>query len=73
MPTEITVFRNDRTILTLKADAIEERRKLKQSAMPEHYALFGEEQIADLTAFLLTLRHGQSDTQHPDKTNIEAP
>lgn len=43
-----------------------ERRKLNQSIMPDGYQLFGNEQVADLTAFLLTLKHnaqGGADTQ----------
>ena len=55
---ELTVFKTDRKQLTIPIRSIVERQKLKVSAMPDGYALFGNEQIADLTAYLLTLRHG---------------
>ena len=54
---EVTVFKSDRKQQTIAARSIVERQKLKISAMPDGYALFGNEQIADLTAYLLSLKH----------------
>lgn len=54
---ELTVFQTDQTKTTLAARSILERKKSTQSAMPDGYGLFGNEQIADLTAYLLTLKH----------------
>jgi len=53
---EITILRTDGTRLTIRAELIEERRKLNQSVMPSGYEFYGAEQLADLTAWLLTLR-----------------
>ena len=53
---EITILRTDGTQVTIRASLIEERRKLKQSVMPSGYEFSGAEQLADLTAWLLTLR-----------------
>ena len=58
----ITLLRVDGTRVTLDTATIETRRKLNQSVMPTGYALFGTEQLADLTAWLLTLRDGISGT-----------
>jgi len=54
---EVTVFKSDRTQQTVAAQSIVERNKTKVSAMPDGYGLFGNEQIADVCAYLLTLRH----------------
>ena len=56
----ITLLRVDGTRVTLDTTTIETRKKLNQSVMPTGYALFGTEQLADLTAWLLTLRDGIS-------------
>ena len=54
---QVTVFRTDRVQQTIDSTTIEARHKLKKSAMPDGYELLGNRQVADLTAFLLTLRH----------------
>ena len=54
---ELTVFKSDRKQQTIAVSSIAERQKLKISAMPDGYSLFGNEQIADLTAYLLSLKH----------------
>lgn len=54
---ELTVFKPDRTIQTVPAASIVERQKLKLSIMPEGYNLFGNDQIADIAAYLMTLKH----------------
>ena len=54
---EATVFQTDRTVVTVAANSIVERQKTKISAMPDGYAMFGSDQLADLTAYLLTLKH----------------
>lgn len=54
---EVTVFKSDLKQQTIAARSIVERQKLKISAMPDGYSLFGNEQIADLTAYLLSLKH----------------
>lgn len=54
---EVVVFKSDRTQQSIPAKSITEREKLKLSAMPDGFALFGAEQIADITAYLLTLKH----------------
>lgn len=56
---ELTLFMSDRKQQTISLSSIVERQKLKVSAMPDGYALFGNEQIADLTAYLLSLKHSQ--------------
>jgi putative membrane-bound dehydrogenase-like protein len=57
---EITLFKSDRTQQTIRAQTVVERQKSKVSAMPDGYGLYGNEQIADLVAYLLTLRHNSS-------------
>jgi len=54
----ITLLRTDGTQVSLATGTIESRRRLKQSVMPNGYELFGTEQLADLTAWLLTCRDG---------------
>lgn len=43
---------------SIKTGSIRSREKLNQSVMPDGYELFGNAQLADLTAWLLTLRDG---------------
>jgi putative membrane-bound dehydrogenase-like protein len=66
---ELTVFRTDRSQQTVTSQSVVERRKLKLSAMPDGYALFGDEQIADLIAFLTTLKHVPNQQQQAGTTN----
>ena len=47
------------TQTTVDTSDIRKREKLNQSVMPNGYELFGDAQLADLTAFLLTLRNAQ--------------
>lgn len=47
-------------LITLEKGQITKRQKLEQSVMPAVYAVFGNEQLADLTSWLLTLRDGES-------------
>ena len=54
----ITLLRTDGTQVSLATGTIESRKRLKRSVMPDGYDLFGAEQLADLTAWLLTLRDG---------------
>jgi putative membrane-bound dehydrogenase-like protein len=54
--TEIILLRTDGSRSNLDPRGIKTRRKLNQSVMPTGYALFGNEQIRDLSAWLLTLR-----------------
>jgi putative membrane-bound dehydrogenase-like protein len=56
----ITLLRTDGTQVTVLAATVEQRKKLKQSVMPKGYELFGDGPLADLTAWLLTLRDGGS-------------
>jgi putative membrane-bound dehydrogenase-like protein len=44
------------TQVSIATAAIRKRKRLNQSVMPQGYELFGNEQLADLTAWLLTLR-----------------
>ena len=53
----ITILRPDGSRRTIETATIEERKRINQSVMPQGYELFGAEQLADLTAWLLTLRH----------------
>ncbi|MCH2203570.1 MAG: c-type cytochrome [Fuerstiella sp.] len=65
---EITILRTDGTQVTIRTESIEERRKLNQSVMPSGYEFYGAEQLADLTAWLLTLRDpGNKDASNADK------
>jgi len=59
-PSTITLLRTDGTQESVKTQDIKSRKRLKQSVMPSGYALFGKEQLANLTAWLLTLRDGAS-------------
>ncbi|MDP6446939.1 MAG: hypothetical protein QF805_24310, partial [Pirellulaceae bacterium] len=56
----LTLLRTDSTQLAIAVEEIESRKRLKQSVMPAGYELFGVEQVADLTAWLLTLRDGSA-------------
>ena len=52
----VTLLQTDGSLRTVAIATIESRKRLKQSVMPTGYALLGAEQLADLTAWLLTLR-----------------
>ena len=52
----VTLLQTDGSLRTIATETIESRKRLKQSVMPTGYALLGAEQLADLTAWLLTLR-----------------
>jgi len=52
----VTLLQTDGSLRTIAIESIESRKRLKQSVMPTGYALLGPEQLADLTAWLLTLR-----------------
>ena len=52
----VTLLRPDGTLFRIEAGTIEARKTLKQSVMPGGYELFGTQQLADLTAWMLTLR-----------------
>ncbi|MBM4077326.1 MAG: c-type cytochrome, partial [Planctomycetes bacterium] len=54
--TELTVFKTDRTQQTVPVASIVERQKMKVSAMPDGYGLYGNDQVADLAAYLMTLK-----------------
>ena len=56
----IRLLSSDGTLITIQTATIESRKRLKQSVMPTGYALFGADQVADLTAWLLTLRDAGS-------------
>jgi putative membrane-bound dehydrogenase-like protein len=62
----ITLLRSDGTQVSIARGAIESRKRLKQSVMPTGYELLGAEQLADLTAWLLTLRDGAAITNDND-------
>ena len=56
--TTVTILRTDSSQVSLATESIDSRKRLKQSVMPSGYDLFGAEQLANLTAWLLTLRDG---------------
>ncbi len=45
-------------VFSVEKGQIRNRQKLEQSVMPAAYAVFGNEQLADLTSWLLTLQDG---------------
>ena len=53
----LRLVQSDGTMEELDISSIEERRKTKNSAMPEGFGLLGNEQVADLVAYLLAQRH----------------
>ena len=55
-PSSVTLLRSDGTQLTIRKSNIQMQQRLKQSVMPDGYKLYGAKQLADLTAWLLTLR-----------------
>jgi putative heme-binding domain-containing protein len=59
---EIVLVRQDGTLQRIPKNNVTRREKLTQSAMPANYPMLGNEQIADLVAFLQTC-------QHPAKEN----
>ena len=54
---EIVLVRQDGTLQTIPKNNITRREKLNQSAMPSIYPMLGNEQIADIVAFLKTCQH----------------
>ena len=50
------LLQGEGTQVTVETRTIERRQQLKQSVMPTGYARFDVQQLADLTAWLLTLR-----------------
>jgi putative membrane-bound dehydrogenase-like protein len=54
---EIRIVKPDGTAETITSASVTNRRKLDQSVMPAIYAFLGDKQIADIGAFLATLRH----------------
>ncbi|MEQ1828023.1 MAG: PVC-type heme-binding CxxCH protein, partial [Pirellula sp.] len=66
---ELIVFTSERKKQSVAVRSIVERKKLKVSAMPDGNGLFGNDQIADLTAYLLSLKH--SGPAPDSKGNLE--
>jgi len=68
---EIQLIKTDGTLETIETQAVEQRVKTKLSAMPNGFALLGNEQIADLVAFLGTCRHrtGEPASAHASGEN----
>ena len=54
---EIVLVRQDGTLQRIPKNNVTSREKLNQSAMPSTYPMLGNEQIADLVAFLKTCQH----------------
>jgi putative membrane-bound dehydrogenase-like protein len=54
---EIVIVRQDGTVQRIPRNDVTRREKLNQSAMPATYPMLGNEQIADLVAFLQTCQH----------------
>ena len=52
----LTLLQGEGTQVTVETRTIERRQQLKQSVMPTGYARFDVQQLADLTAWLLSLR-----------------
>ena len=52
----LTLLQGEGTQVTVETRTIERRQQLKQSVMPTGYARFHVQQLADLTAWLLSLR-----------------
>ena len=52
----LILLQSEGTQVTVETRTIERRQQLKQSVMPTGYARFDVQQLADLTAWLLTLR-----------------
>ena len=58
---EIRLVKADGTLEVIAVRSVEERKKTKLSAMPTGFELLGNDQIADITAFLATCRHGSAE------------
>jgi len=54
----VTLLRSDGTQIKIDAKDIESRKRQNQSVMPAGYDLFGASQLADLIAWLRTLKDG---------------
>lgn len=61
--TELVLVRQDGTRQRVPKATITRRERLDQSAMPATYQMLGNEQIADLVAFLQTCRHADEKAQ----------
>ncbi len=59
----VTLLAVDGSQISIEKTRIRKRQKLKLSAMPAGYGLFGNTQLADLTAWLLTLQDGAAQVQ----------
>ena len=59
---EILVVRQDGSLQRIPKNKVTRREKLNQSAMPSIYPMLGNEQIADLVAFLQTCQHPANET-----------
>ena len=57
---DVEILKADGSREMINAQSISSRTKLPQSVMPDAYKFLGSDQIADLVAFLMTLRHGES-------------
>ena len=57
---EIRLVNVDATLETIPLRSVETRSRTNVSAMPTGFALLGNDQIADIAAFLATCRHGSS-------------
>ena len=57
---DVEILKADGSRESISAQSITGRTKLPQSVMPDAYKFLGNEQIADLVAFLRSLRHGDS-------------
>ena len=60
--TTLTLLRSDGTQINIDTKDIESRKRLNQSVMPTGYDMFGASQLADLTAWLRTLKNGTRPT-----------
>jgi len=54
----IRLVKTDGTLEVIESRAVENRTNTNLSAMPNGFALLGNEQVADIVAFLATCRHG---------------
>jgi putative membrane-bound dehydrogenase-like protein len=55
---EIRLIKTDGTLEIIATNSVENRRKTKLSAMPTGFELLGDDQVADIAAFLATCKHG---------------
>ena len=55
---EIRIVKTDGIVEAVRLGSLRTRTKTKTSAMPTGFGLLGDEQIADIAAFLTTCRQG---------------